>query len=271
MASVIYTPEGSSSDDMELTNPLVELTIPLITISPPKPTLRSTLTYNPGMDYIPTAAASSAFTRDIDYAPAAAAENPYNPRSGDVRADYPLDTGFTTPSSSSTGTYLMPPSPHYCTSNNRRSGNPKRYNRARITRSNARAAAHAQANPQANPEANAVTNAVGQITHPLQEKPIDLEEVLHLLALLEESKTLHLNAFIKHGVELKELRAELKLMWASPDANSRLNEIHAREAHEVVLTHCVETYGRRFEDLKEKIEEKWDQLMAPPDDTIGTL
>lgn len=360
---------------------LVALTIPLITVTPPRPTNRSTLTYNPTMDYTPTGTVNNPSTPNMDYAPYAAlssvlapnidynptvaptmeytptraASNPFAPvmdytpsavpggmlapnmdykpvpgasnmfmfgsgpsgdvrvnsptpntnyatpaipgsmlapnmdykpvpgasnmfvlrsgPSGDVRVNNALGMGHTSPSSTS-GTYLTTPNaPGRAIDNPRTTSHGKYYNTARIARGNARAAAHA-ADLQGSATAAATAALQASASAPVDaaaHAEVSREDTRHRLALLEESRRLHLEAFKEHSVSLRVLRAELALMKASPDADARVHEIEDTECAFFVLEKCVEMYGRRFESLGEEIEEQWDALMAPPDDTLGTL
>ncbi|KAI4131943.1 MAG: hypothetical protein LQ347_002761 [Umbilicaria vellea] len=386
---------------MELTNTAtveptntghVELTNPIITVTPPRPTIRSTLTYNPTMDYSPTGATNNAFTPNMDYAPYAAVSSvlapniDYNPTvaptmdytptraasdpsapvmdytpsavpggmfapnmdyqpvpgasnmfmfgsvpsgdvrvnsptpnlnyttsavpgsmlapnmdykpvpgasnmfvlrsgpSGDVRVNNGLGTGYgidhgmgyTSPSPTARTYMTTPNTPGHAIDNPRTTSHGKYYNTARIARGNARAAAHAAnqasvtaAAPVPAPAASPAP-ATARVDAPAHAE-VSRDDTRHRLSLLEESRRLHLKAFKEHSINLKVVRAELELMKASPDADSRVREIEDTESGLFVLARCVELYGRRFESLGEEIEEQWDALMAPPDDTLGTL
>lgn len=378
--------ELSNSPTVEPNNTrLVQLTTPLITITPPRPTDRSTLTYNPTMDYTPTGAVSNQYTPNMgyasfaadgsvlshnmnhnptitstmDYTPTRAASYPfapvmdyapsdvrdsmlppnmncspvpgasnmftfgtgssgdirvnsptpnmnYTPRavpgsmlarnvdykpvpgasnmfvlqsgpSGDVRVNNATGMGHTSPSPATTTHLTRPNTPGRAIDNPRATSHGKFYTPARIARGNARAAIHtADQVSAATAAAAAAAHAALQASttagvNAAAHSKTSHEATLHHLSLLEESRRLHLKAFKEHSTSLRGLHAELTLMKASPDAEARVHEIEDTESALDVVAQFVEMYGRRFEALGEEIEELWDALVAPPDDTLGTL
>lgn len=280
--------ETSNSFVEPTDTPIVELATPLVTVTPPGPTSRSRLTYNPTMDYTPTRAGNTPFTANMEYTPymednpnmeynpsasagsALAPHMGYNPTpvasnmflfgsgpSGDVRVNSLMGMGQTT-SSPTTGTYLTPLSNQTRPSGNRRSAtNPRPfYNAARIARGNARAAAHHEAATAA-AEAAATAASYG---------PHSREYALYYLSLLEESKVLNLAAFKEHSKNLYQSRVGCALMRASPDAASRWSEIEVMELAIVALVQAVKGYGHRFETLQYEIEQKYSDLIFGNED-----
>lgn len=250
-----------------------------IRVNSPTPNMNYTPTSN--MNYTPRAVPGSMLVRNVDYKPVPGASNMFvlqSGSSGDVRVNTAMGMGRTSPFSATTTTHpTRPNTPGSAIDNPRTTSHGKFYTPARIARGNARAAIHtADQVSAATAAAAAAAHAALQASttagdnaaaHPKTSR----ETTLHHLSLLEEGRRLHLKAFKEHSTSLRGLHAELALMKASPDAEARVHEIEDTESALDVVAQFVEMYGRRFEDLGEEIEELWDALVAPPDDTLGTL
>ena len=115
-------------------------------------------------------------------------------------------------------------------------------------------------------------NADSSITITVTPAPEDATEstphqsAVHYLNMIEQQRSLLLEAFISQSHALQRQRAVAELVWSSPNAEDRFPEIYATFSVMQMLELAVEQYGRDFENLGYLCEEIWGYIMVPGDE-----
>ena len=92
------------------------------------------------------------------------------------------------------------------------------------------------------------------------------QSAVQYLNMVEQQRSLLLEAFISHSHALRRQRALAELVWSSPDAEDRLPQIYVTFRVMQMLELAVEQFGREFENMGYLCEEIWSYIMVPGDD-----